>query len=131
MGQKIQLTENQLRNLIKESVKKALAEEKNWFDNPINAAKYDRWRTSDPRYDQMPDMISKEDFYDAFYSYDKKELLEWLKEFDPDVYAEAVEAEKSGTENAFNVALERLGWKEIAREFIDLKPVEYYPGDMD
>jgi len=131
MGQKIQLSESQLRNLIKESVKKALAEEKNWFDNPINAARYDNWRTSGPRYDQMPDMISKEDFYDTFYSYDKKELLEWLKGFDPDVYNEAIKAEKTGTEDAFNVALERLGWKEIAREFIDLKPVEYYPGDMD
>ncbi len=127
----VKLTESQLHKLIRESVKKALAEEKSWFDNPINAARYDNWRTSDPRDDQMSDMISKEDFYDTFYSYDKKELLEWLKEFDQNVYNEAIKAEKTGTGDAFNVTLERLGWKEIASDFLDLRPVEYYPGDMD
>lgn len=92
---------------------------------------YDSWRTREPEYFSKPDMISKDDFMDAFYSQDKNELLEWVKDYAPEVYEEAVTAERDGTENVFNVVYERLGWKEIASEFLDMKPVNYYPGDND
>ena len=92
---------------------------------------YDSWRTREPEYFNEPDMISKDDFMDAFYSQDKNELLEWVKDYAPEVYEEAVAAERDGTENAFNVVYERLGWKDIASEFLDMKPVNNYPGDND
>ena len=93
---------------------------------------YDAWRTREPDYlDRQATMISEDDFMSTFYSYSKDELMDWLKNFAPDVYEEALFAEKNGTENPFNVAYERLGWKEIAREFLDMQPVLYYPGDRE
>ena len=122
---RVRMSAKDFQAFITESVKSVIKE--------INGLprSYDSWRTREPEYFSKPDMISKDDFMDAFYSQDKNELLEWVKDYAPEVYEEAVTAERDGTENAFNVVYERLGWKEIASEFLDMKPVNYYPGDND
>lgn len=113
--------------------------ESSWFDNPLNAAAYDRWRTTDPREKYEQDMISKDDFFDIYVKSDnldkgeKREFIEWLSGYDPDVYEKfSAELRASGQANLIAVAVNAgLDWHEIAREFLDVKPVEYYPGDLD
>ena len=122
---RVRMSAKDFQKFITESVKSVIKEM-----NGLPRS-YDSWRTREPEYFNEPDMISKDDFMDAFYSQDKNELLEWVKDYAPEVYEEAVAAERDGTENAFNVVYERLGWKDIASEFLDMKPVNNYPGDND
>lgn len=118
----VRMSSSDFHKFITESVKGVLKE--------MGLKGYDAWRTKTPDY-FSPNMVSEDDFWDVFYNENEKELLDWLKSYRPDVYKEAIRAEQEGTENAHNVAYERLGWKEIAREFLDMKPVKYYPGDND
>lgn len=112
-----------------------------WFKNPTNAAAYDRWRTTDPRDESQSDMINKDDFFDMIRSSDereKREFVDYVKEYLTDEYNDGVSSTQeflkqvSVGENPFMAAI-NLGvkWETIAQDFFELKPVEYYPGDLD
>ena len=96
---------------------------------------YDRWKTSIPDSWDKPDMMDESDFYDMIRSADKEqgqEFVEWLKEY-PDLYDSVIGTLESGEEeNPFMVAINNgMDWKEICHEFFDIKPVKYYPGDIN
>ena len=129
MKNNIRLTESQLKKIITESVKKVLKE-----DRLPKLPGYDKWKTSTPASWESQDIISYEDFIDMVLTEDArniKEFVEWLKDYDEEIY-EAVAANAGGNENAILAAMKAgLNWEEIAREFYDMKPVRYYPGDLD
>lgn len=127
---KLSITSDDLNEMISKAVRNLM--EFRFGELPKS---YDAWRTRSPYDDDPYDMagkpITEDDFMDMFYSSDDKDFMNWLKDFDQAVYQKALQSEESGEENAMNVALEELGWKEIASEYFDMKPVSYYPGDND
>ena len=125
----VKLNESQLKQVIAESVKKVLKE------GLPSLPGYDRWKTSIPKEWDKSDMISEEDFYDMIRSADDeqtRDFIEWLKET-PEEYRVIMQQLEAGNENnVFFAAIDNgISWKEIASEVFDLKPVKYYPGDMD
>lgn len=125
----VKINESQLKQVIAESVKKVLME------SLPSLPGYDRWKTSTPREFDAPNLVSEEDFYDMVRSADDEqtnEFIEWLKQV-PEEYEAVMKEMKSGNQdNVFLAAIDSgINWKDIASEVFDLKPVKYYPGDIN
>ena len=93
---------------------------------------YDEWKTREPDYFNKPDMIDKDDFMEwagGLDDGDAKNFMEWLRDYDEDIYGQV--SLKAGDAGSPVMAAMDCGldWKEIAKEFLEQRPVNYYPGD--
>lgn len=119
---KMNLSKEDLAEMIKASVAKILKEGIDWKKFGRD---HDKWLSSP---EDSGSRITKQQFFEETkYVIDqdeRKEFLEWLKEFDPEVYEIALVAGKNGKSVA-DAALENgIGWDEIVEYFYDATPVK-------
>lgn len=126
----IKITQQDLAEMIRKAVCQ--------LKESLSLPGYDAWKTRTP-YDDEPSMISKEDFFECIaqdgdpdYRYNQcKEFLEWLANYDEEIYEKVMQENQATGENVFDLAMNNgVDWEEIAREFYDLAPVNYYKDDM-
>lgn len=129
-GNSIKLTQQDLAEMIGKAVCQ--------LKESLSLPGYDAWKTRTP-YDDEPSIISKDDFFeniaqdgDPGRRYNQcKEFLEWLADYDQEVYEKVMQENQATGENVFDLAINNgIDWKEIARDFYYLTPVNYYKDDM-
>lgn len=124
------LNEAQLKKMINESVKRILKE------GLPSLPGYDRWKTSVPDSWDEPTMINKDDFLDMIKTERDERVIqdfvEWVNDdCEPEVCESVMQAMKEGR-NVFIAAIKSgVDWKEICENYFDIRPVNYYPSDME
>ena len=109
---KIDITKDDLAEMIRKSVTKILKEEIDWRKFGRD---HDKWLMNNP-YDKE-NVWTKEQFYDTKDEIDEKDFLNWLQEFDPEVF-EIVSRSVGNGISAVDAALENgIGWDEIVEDF--------------